>query len=60
VIAELTGRGRVFRTDVDDDACGLEQRKVGPDADESPGGCSSVLVNLSQTGVVADYSPARD
>lgn len=60
VIAELTARGRVLRTDVEDEACGLAVRKLGPDADESPGGCSSVLVGLSPAGVKADYSPARD
>lgn len=60
VVAELTKRGRLLRTDVDDDACGLVKDKVGPDADESPGGCSSVLVSLNPAGVVAAYSPARD
>ena len=60
VIAELTSRGRLLRTDIDDDACELQERKVGPDADESPGGCSSVLIRMDQVGVSADYSPASD
>ena len=60
VIAELASRGRVLRTDVNDEACGLAKRKVGPDADESPGGCSSVLVRLAPAGVSAGPSPVVD
>lgn len=60
VIAELAARGRVLRTDVDDEACGLRESKVGPDVDESPGGCSSVLVRLDGAEVKAGASPARD
>ncbi len=60
VIAELATRGNVLRTDIDDEGCGSRQRKVGPDADESPGGCSSVLVTLGPLGVAADPSPVID
>lgn len=60
VIAELTSRGRVLRTDVDDDACELDERKVGPDADESPGGCSNILIRLAPAAVTATPSPVAD
>lgn len=60
VMAELASRGRVLRTDVDDDACGLAERKVGPDGDESPGGCDSVLVRLAPSRVSAARSPVID
>lgn len=60
VVAELGRRGRVLRTDVDDEACGLEERKVGPDRDESPGGCSSVLIRLTPGEVIAAPSPVVD
>ena len=60
VLDELARRGRVLRTDVDDEGCELAERKVGPDADESPGGCSSVLVRLTATGVAAGPSTVRD
>jgi beta-lactamase superfamily II metal-dependent hydrolase len=42
VIAELEARGQVFRTDVDDAACGANAAKIGPDADGQPGGCDNV------------------
>jgi competence protein ComEC len=60
VIAELAGRGLLLRTDDGDDACELRDRKVGPDVDESPGGCSSVLVRLSPSEVTAGPSPVVD
>jgi competence protein ComEC len=60
VIDELASRGRVFRTDTDDEKCGLAERKVGPDADESPGGCSSVLVRLTPLAVSAGPSAVAD
>ena len=60
VVADLAGRGRVFRTDVDDEACGLREAKVGPDADESPGGCSSIVVTLGPSSVAAAYVTVVD
>jgi hypothetical protein len=48
VIADLTGRGRVLGTDVDDGARGQEERKIGPDADESAGGCGRVAIETSE------------
>lgn len=42
VIDELESRGELWRTDVDDEACGQEDEKVGQDADGRPGGCTSI------------------
>lgn len=60
VVAELASRGQLLRTDVDDEACGVAGHKVGPDGDESPGGCSSVLVRLTPSAVAAGASPIVD
>lgn len=47
VVAELESRGRVFRTDVDDAQCEANPAKIGPDADESPGGCNNIVVKIT-------------
>lgn len=61
VVSELESRGRVFRTDKDDDACGANPAKIGPDADESPGGCANVLVTIAPGGsIVTNYNLASD
>jgi competence protein ComEC len=46
VVTELEGRGEVFRTDIDDDACEHSPAKVGVDNDESPGGCNNIVVTI--------------
>jgi competence protein ComEC len=61
VVAELSGRGRVFRTDLEDELCLIDSAKVGPDSDESPGGCANVKVLVSSTGTLtAKYHPVDD
>ena len=49
VIDELTSRGQVFRTDVNDSACTLNPAKIGPDADGKPGGCDNVQITIFDT-----------
>jgi hypothetical protein len=49
VIAELEARGQLFRTDLDDVACGANAAKIGADADGQPGGCDNVRVVLGGT-----------
>jgi hypothetical protein len=49
IITELTSRGQVFRTDVNDTACAANTTKIGPDADGKPGGCDDVRILLSGT-----------
>ncbi len=46
IVAELTSRGRVFRTDLDDAACAQRQDKIGPKADGKPGGCNNVRITI--------------
>lgn len=57
VMDELASRGRVFRTDVDDERCETAAAKIGPDADESPGGCSNILIEINPAGQVAASYP---
>lgn len=61
VMEELASRGRVFRTDVEDDQCETAAAKIGPDADESPGGCSNILVEIGSAGAItASYAVLAD
>ena len=60
VETELRQRGTLLSTKDGDEACLIATRKVGLDADESPGGCSSVLVTLGPEGVTAGPSPVVD
>lgn len=60
VMDELASRGRVFRTDVDDDACEVATAKIGPDADESPGGCNNILFEIRSAEITASYAPFVD
>ena len=58
---ELKGRGQLFQTDLADDDCALDETKIGPDADESPGGCDSVVVTLPTSGpATAVYNRSAD
>jgi len=52
VIQELQNRGRLWRTDLHDAACGRAQ-KVGRDADGQPGGCDNVRITIDQNGVIS-------
>lgn len=54
IVTELEARGQVLRTDrsdlyrIGDEAasCEMRARKVGPDADETPGGCDNILISI--------------
>jgi len=50
VIDELAGRGQVFRTDLDDEACRVNPEKIGPDADDKAGGCDNIRITIPATG----------
>ena len=50
IVTELQSRGQVFRTDVDDAACGRNPNKIGPDADGEPGGCTNIRIVLKDGG----------
>jgi competence protein ComEC len=61
IVSELQTRGQLFRTDVADDSCELSTHKVGPDADETPGGCTNILLTIQANGsLVAGLSPVAD
>jgi beta-lactamase superfamily II metal-dependent hydrolase len=68
IVSELERRGRVLRTDrsdlfrANDDtaSCELNPRKIGPDADETPGGCDNILVTVSGQRIEAEYSNLAD
>jgi beta-lactamase superfamily II metal-dependent hydrolase len=56
VVAELARRGRILRTDLDDEACTRTPAKIGPDADGRPGGCDNILIEIDPSGAIrADY-----
>jgi competence protein ComEC len=52
IVTALEARGDVFRTDLDDAQCMASTAKIGPDADESPGGCKNVLITVSKNGAL--------
>jgi len=68
IVAEIERRGQLLRTDrsdlyrTDDDAvsCELRTRKIGPDADETPGGCDNILVMIDGERIEAKYSDLAD
>ena len=61
VVAELKSRGTVFQTDIDDEACQGNDSKIGPDSDESPGGCDNVVVTVPTAGqITAAYNRTAD
>ena len=50
IVTLLEARGKVFRTDIDDEECIVSEAKIGPDVDESPGGCSNVVIEINKSG----------
>lgn len=69
IVSELEGRGDVLRTDRDDlyrigdetRSCELNPRKVGSDADEAPGGCNNILIEIGASGALrAAYNSLAD
>ena len=61
IVADLEHRGTLYRTDVNDDACDSNPNKIGPDADESPGGCDNILITIDPQGALnASYNRISD
>lgn len=69
IVTELESRGEVLRTDRDDlyriedetRSCELNPRKIGPDADEAPGGCNNILIDIGPAwSIDAGYSSLTD
>jgi competence protein ComEC len=58
VLAALAQNGgQVFRTDVDDDACGKSTTKIGTRNDGRPGGCSNLELSIANGSLAAVYFP---
>ena len=49
IVQELEKRGKVFRTDLNDQTCGQNPSKIGPDNDGEAGGCDNVRVVVNGT-----------
>jgi beta-lactamase superfamily II metal-dependent hydrolase len=60
IVDELTHAGQVLRTDVDDAACSKNPGKIGPDADDNPGGCDNIQVQIRAGKVTAGYARLSD
>ena len=69
IVSELESRGQVLRTDREDAfrideesrACEMRERKIGPDADETPGGCDNIVITIEGNGPInAVYSDLVD
>ncbi len=53
VITELSSRGTVWRTDLNDATCGTNPRKIGRDNDGKAGGCDNVRIVINPQGAIA-------
>lgn len=68
IISELERRGSVLRTDREDLfridkeplSCEFRQKKIGPDADETPGGCDNILITVTGSTLKAEYGSLTD
>ena len=61
VVDELARRGKLLRTDKDDEACVDDDSKIGPDADESPGGCHNIVLTIKpDSSIGAEYNEISD
>ena len=60
VVAELEHDGEVFRTDINDAACGKNKNKIGPDNDNNPGGCDNVQLHIKDGKVQPTYARIAD
>jgi beta-lactamase superfamily II metal-dependent hydrolase len=49
VIAELSARGQLFRTDRNDAACAISTTKIGPVNDGKAGGCDNIRLVISDS-----------
>jgi competence protein ComEC len=55
IVQELQQAGELFRTDLDDAACAKKEDKIGPTADNQPGGCNNVRIEIKDQKVTAEY-----
>jgi len=60
IVEELERAGKLLRTDVDDAACAKQEQKIGPDADDNPGGCHNVQIRIQAGRVTSGYATLKD
>jgi competence protein ComEC len=60
IVEELKNAGSLFETDINDAACGKNDKKIGPDADGNPGGCDNVQIKIHDGAVKAAYEKVSD
>jgi beta-lactamase superfamily II metal-dependent hydrolase len=60
IVQEMEKRGTLFRTDLNDQTCGQNQSKIGPDNDGRAGGCDNVRIVLPSNGqpAITYFRPA--
>lgn len=58
--AELRAVSEVFETGLDDAACAKNPSKIGPDADDRPGGCDNVQIKIADGALKASYARISD
>jgi competence protein ComEC len=57
---QFLARGELWRTDLDDPACGANPAKIGRDADGQAGGCDNVLITITGATATAAYQRLSD
>jgi beta-lactamase superfamily II metal-dependent hydrolase len=60
IVQALEKRGKLFRTDLNDQTCGQNPAKIGPDNDGKAGGCDNVRIILSNTPPAVTYLRVSD
>jgi hypothetical protein len=56
IVEELSRAGTLLRTDVDDAACAVAEKKIGPVKDGRPGGCNNIRIDLADGEIHAGYA----
>lgn len=61
ILTEIRNRGTIWQTDLNDDTCGQNLAKIGPDNDGRPGGCDNVLIEIDAAGgITPSYNRISD
>ncbi len=56
---QFLARGGLWRTDIDDAACGANPEKIGQDANGQSGGCDNVLITIAGATATATAAYQR-
>ncbi|MCG8436331.1 MAG: MBL fold metallo-hydrolase [Gammaproteobacteria bacterium] len=60
IIDELTSRGDVYGTYINDATCGTNTKKIGTDNDNKAGGCDNILVSIDGPDIGVKYNDVTD